>query len=169
VRKLFIDLFSGAGGLSCGLEMSGFKCLVGIDQDKTAIETFKLNHPHAQAIAGDIRTISAQSVKELIGHSQVTLICGGPPCQGFSTIGKNNQGDERNFLFWEFVRFVEAFTPDYILVENVTGLLARKNESILQTILNCFTEKLGLKPRPSRTAFLDSVFMLKLFMSDTTT
>src|SRR4028118_923949 len=98
MKKLFIDLFSGAGGLSCGLEMSGFKCLLGIDQDKTAIETFKLNHKYAQAIAGDIRKISTKSIKELIGNQKVSLICGGPPWQGFSTIGQNNKEDERNFL-----------------------------------------------------------------------
>jgi len=171
MKKLFIDLFSGAGGLSCGLEMSGFKCLLGIDQDKTAIETFKLNHKYAQAIAGDIRKISTESIKELIGNQKVSLICGGPPCQGFSTIGQNNKEDERNFLFWEFVRFVEAFNPDYILMENVTGLLAKKNEDTLKTIIRCFTglgytidvkvlsaHHYGVPEKRRRTIFLGNKF-----------
>ena len=171
MKKLFIDLFSGAGGLSCGLEMSGFKCLLGIDQDKTAIETFKLNHKYAQAIAGDIRKISTESIKELIGNQKINLICGGPPCQGFSTIGQNNKEDERNFLFWEFVTFVEAFNPDYILMENVTGLLAKKNEGTLKTIINCFTKlgytmdvkvlsahQYGVPEKRRRTIFLGNKF-----------
>jgi DNA (cytosine-5)-methyltransferase 1 len=140
MKKTFIDLFSGAGGLSCGLEMAGFKCLIGIDQDKTAIETFQLNHKHAQAIAGDIRKISIEKIKEIIQSQKVDLICGGPPCQGFSTIGSNKKEDERNFLFGEFVRVVEALQPDYILMENVTGLLAKKNENTLQSIIKCFTD-----------------------------
>jgi DNA (cytosine-5)-methyltransferase 1 len=151
--------------------MSGFKCLLGIDQDKTAIETFKLNHKYAQAIAGDIRKISTESIKELIGNQKVSLICGGPPCQGFSTIGQNNKEDERNFLFWEFVRFVEAFNPDYILMENVTGLLAKKNEDTLKTIINCFTglgytidvkvlsaHHYGVPEKRRRTIFLGNKF-----------
>ncbi len=171
MKKTFIDLFSGAGGLSCGLEMSGFKCLLGIDQDKTAIETFKLNHKYAQAIAGDIREISTESIKDIIGNQKVSLICGGPPCQGFSTIGQNNKEDERNFLFWEFVRFVEAFKPDYILMENVTGLLAKKNEDTLKTIINCFTglgytidvqvlsaHHYGVPEKRRRTIFLGNKF-----------
>jgi DNA (cytosine-5)-methyltransferase 1 len=140
MKKTFIDLFSGAGGLSCGLEMAGFKCLLGIDLDKTAIETFKLNHKHAQAIAGDIRNISTEKIKELMQNQKIDLICGGPPCQGFSTIGSNNKEDERNFLFWEFIRFIRALQPDYIIMENVTGILARKNEKTLQTIISSFTD-----------------------------
>lgn len=140
MEKLFIDLFSGAGGLSCGLEMAGFKCLLGIDRDKAAIDTFKLNHKHAQAIAGDLREISTKQIKEILENQKIDLICGGPPCQGFSTIGQNNQEDERNFLFWEFARLVEDLQPDYLLMENVTGLLARKNEKTLNTIIKCFTD-----------------------------
>ncbi len=140
MKKTFIDLFSGAGGMSCGLEMTNFQCLLGIDQDKTAIETFKLNHKQAQAIAGDIRDISTEQIKETIQNQKIDLICGGPPCQGFSTIGSNNKEDSRNFLFWEFLRVVEALNPDYILMENVTGILARKNEKTLGMIISCLTD-----------------------------
>jgi len=140
MKKTFIDLFSGAGGMSCGLEMAGLQCLLGVDQDKTAIETFKLNHKQAQAIAGDIRTISTEQINDIIQNQNIDIICGGPPCQGFSTIGSNNKEDTRNFLFWEFLRVVEAFDPDYILMENVTGILAKKNEKTLQLIIKCFTE-----------------------------
>ncbi|BAI93663.1 MULTISPECIES: DNA cytosine methyltransferase [Limnospira] len=135
--KTFIDLFSGAGGMSCGLEMAGFECLLGVDFDKSAIQTFQNNHPQAETICGDLREISTEQIRELIGDRHINLICGGPPCQGFSTIGTNNNLDKRNFLFLEFLRFVEQLKPDYIIIENVTGLLSRKNENTLTSILTC--------------------------------
>jgi DNA (cytosine-5)-methyltransferase 1 len=140
----FIDLFSGAGGLSCGLEQAGFQCLLGVDQDRSSLETFQANHPHATTILGDLKQISTKDIQSIIGNQTVDLICGGPPCQGFSTIGVNDNADQRNFLFLEFVRVVEAFLPNIIIVENVTGLLSRKNQATLSSILNCFTE-LGYK------------------------
>jgi DNA (cytosine-5)-methyltransferase 1 len=136
----FIDLFSGAGGLSCGLEQAGFQCLLGVDQDRSSLETFQANHPHATTILGDLQQISRQDIQSIIGNQTVDLICGGPPCQGFSTIGVNDNTDQRNFLFLEFVRVVAAFLPNIIIIENVTGLLSRKNQPTLSSILNCFTE-----------------------------
>jgi DNA (cytosine-5)-methyltransferase 1 len=73
MKKTFIDLFSGAGGMSCGLEMAGWACLLGIDHDRAAIETFQHNHPQAQAIAGDIREISNQQIQAIIDLWRSTL------------------------------------------------------------------------------------------------
>lgn len=140
MNKTFIDLFSGAGGMSCGLEMAGWECLLGVDFNKNAIETFQSNHPRADTFAGDIRELSTESIKALIGDSEVDLICGGPPCQGFSTIGQNNSEDNRNFLFLEFLRVVEALNPKYLIIENVTGLLSRKNEPTLKCIIQSLTD-----------------------------
>jgi DNA (cytosine-5)-methyltransferase 1 len=142
MKKKFIDLFSGAGGMSCGLEMAGFQCLLGIDHEIAAIETFRHNHKNAQAICGDIREISTSQIQEAIKYQKIDLICGGPPCQGFSTIGQGDVTDERNFLFLEFLRIVTALKPDYIIMENVTGLLSKKNETVLTEIIKSFT-KLG--------------------------
>lgn len=136
----FLDLFCGAGGLSCGLEMAGLNCLLGIDHVETAIETFRKNHEHSEAIVGDIRQIRTEQVKEIICNKKVDLICGGPPCQGFSTVGTNNSKDSRNSLFLEFVRMVRDFEPEYIIMENVTGLLSRRNQDTLVSIIKCFNE-----------------------------
>lgn len=140
MKKKFIDLFSGAGGMSCGLEMAGLQCLLGIDHDFDAIETFKYNHKNAQAICGDISGISIDRIQELVNYQKVDLICGGPPCQGFSTIGQGDDSDERNFLFLEFLRIVKALEPNYIIMENVTGLLAKKNENVVKAILRSFND-----------------------------
>ena len=179
MKKTFIDLFSGAGGMSCGLEMAGWTCLLGIDHDRAAIETFQHNHPQAQAIAGDIREISNQQIQAIIEHQKVDLICGGPPCQGFSTIGQNDHLDERNFLFLEFLRIVEALEPDYIIVENVTGLLSKKNENVLKAIIKSFTDlgytidvkvlsahHYGVPEKRRRTIFLGNRFGVKNIYPD---
>ena len=179
MKKTFIDLFSGAGGMSCGLEMAGWACLLGIDHDRTAIETFQHNHLQAKAIAGDIREISNQQIQTIIEYQKVDLICGGPPCQGFSTIGQNDHLDERNFLFLEFLRIVEALKPDYIIVENVTGLLSKKNENVLKTIIKSFTDlgytidvkvlsahHYGVPEKRRRTIFLGNRFGVKNIYPD---
>jgi DNA (cytosine-5)-methyltransferase 1 len=140
MAKTFVDLFAGAGGMSCGLEMAGWQCLLGIDHDKAAIQTFQANHPKAVSIARNIKEISIEEIRAIIGGVKVDLICGGPPCQGFSTIGQNDSQDQRNFLFLEFLRIVRALNPDYIIVENVTGLLSRQNENTLKSIINSLTE-----------------------------
>ena len=174
MKKTFIDLFSGAGGMSCGLEMSGWKCLLGIDHDQVAIATFKHNHKQAQIFAGDIREISINQIQSSIDYKKVDLICGGPPCQGFSTIGQNDHQDERNFLFFEFLRIVESLKPDYIIVENVTGLLSKKNENVLREIIKSFTNlgytinvkvltahHYGVPEKRRRTIFLGNRFGVK--------
>lgn len=138
----FIDVFSGAGGLSCGLEMAGLKCLLGVDSDRHAIDTFASNHKHAQTYCGDIAKLTAAKLKELLKDRPVHAVVGGPPCQGFSTVGTGNPQDERNSLFLQFVRIVRLLNPEFIVIENVTGLLAKKNEKILHNIFMKF-EKLG--------------------------
>ncbi len=179
MKKTFIDLFSGAGGMSCGLEMAGWKCLLGIDHDQAAIATFKHNHKQAQDFAGDIREISVEQIQSSIDYKKVDLICGGPPCQGFSTIGQNNHQDERNFLFFEFLRIVEALKPDYIIVENVTGLLSKRNENVLKEIIKSFTDlgytidvkvlsahHYGVPEKRRRTIFLGNRFGVKNIYPD---
>lgn len=140
----FIDLFCGAGGMSAGFIKAGMNCLVGIDFYKPAIETFKKNHKNAIAIHGDIKKISVKEIKKKIKNKRIHIICGGPPCQGFSTIGTNNAKDSRNHLFLDFVRFVKGFKPEIVVMENVTGLLAIKNSDTLKSIFRCF-EALGYR------------------------
>jgi len=136
----FIDLFSGAGGLSCGLELAGLQCLLGVDMDKSAIETFKANHHKAQVFCGSVTELSKAKIKELTKNQEIHAVVGGPPCQGFSTVGLGDPKDKRNFLFKEFIRIVKIVNPQFIVIENVTGLLAKKNESAITAIFKVFTE-----------------------------
>jgi DNA (cytosine-5)-methyltransferase 1 len=138
----FIDLFSGCGGLSCGLELAGHRCLLGVDADKDAIASFAANHHEAAVYLGDIKKLSQKKIQNLLQGKTVDMVVGGPPCQGFSTVGKGLVEDDRNQLFREFVRIVKITRPKVILFENVTGLVAKKNQLILKKIFQFF-EKLG--------------------------
>lgn len=138
-KKLnFIDVFAGAGGLSCGMEMAGMNCILGVDHDKYAMETFAKNHKNAEVYCGDIRKLTKRALDELIKEQPVHAVVGGPPCQGFSTVGKGNPEDERNSLFLEFVRLVRLTRPYFVVMENVTGLVAKKNEETLKAIFQRF-------------------------------
>jgi DNA (cytosine-5)-methyltransferase 1 len=138
----FIDLFSGCGGLSHGLEMAGHKCILGVDANKDAIASFTANHHLAKVYLGDIKKLSEKKLLELTKGQTIDMVVGGPPCQGFSTVGRGEVGDVRNQLFKEFVRIVKVTRPKIILFENVTGLVAKKNEKILSQIFAHF-ERLG--------------------------
>ncbi len=134
----FIDVFAGAGGLSCGLEQAGMNCILGVDYDKHAMDTFALYHKNAQTYCGDIRKLTKRKLEEMIGDTPVHAVVGGPPCQGFSTVGIGNPSDDRNRLFLEFVRLVRVTRPYFVVMENVTGLVAKKNEDTLKAIFKKF-------------------------------
>ena len=136
----FIDVFSGAGGLSCGLELAGMKCLLGIDMDKNAMLTFKANHHSANTFCGSVSELTEKKLNDLIKHQPVHAVVGGPPCQGFSTVGIGDPNDLRNTLFKEFIRLVKITNPYYVIIENVTGLLAKKNEKTIKNIFKLFSK-----------------------------
>ncbi len=121
-----LDLFCGAGGFSVGCSWAGFQSVLGIDHFVPAMKTWCRNHPHSIGCLGDITKISSKHIHELLkskGVNRIHLITGGVPCQGFSIANrKHNDNDERNFLFLEYMRFVEEFKPDYIVLENVSGM-----------------------------------------------
>jgi len=142
-KKLkFVDIFSGAGGLSCGLEQAGLECLLGVDCDKYAAQTFQKNHKKAKVFTGNIEDLTKASLNKLVDGQKIDAVVGGPPCQGFSTVGLGNPTDKRNSLFMHFVRIVKILNPSFIVIENVTGLVAKKNEKTLLAIFNQF-RKLG--------------------------
>jgi len=141
-----IDLFCGAGGLSEGFEDAGFKIIVGNDIDENMIASFKLNHPGAKAIVGDISKINVDDLLKSIGKNkeEISLVIGGPPCQGFSTVGNRKDDDPRNRLFYEFVRVVREINPKMFIMENVTGILTMKGGEVKKIVKKEF-EALGYK------------------------
>lgn len=141
-----IDLFCGAGGLSEGFEDAGFKIVIGNDIDKNMIASFKINHPESKAICGDISKINVDDLLNEIKETkeEIDLVIGGPPCQGFSTVGNRGEDDQRNKLFYEFVRFVREVKPKMFVMENVTGILTMKKGEVKKIVKQEF-ENLGYK------------------------
>lgn len=124
-----LDLFCGAGGLSCGFKMAGFDIVGGIDFEPSAIKTHEYNFPGGVNYCGDIREFTNEMIKEKFPDG-VDVIIGGPPCQGFSCANmqqKDITDDPRNRLFMEFIRFVEQLKPKAFMIENVRGILTKDN------------------------------------------
>jgi len=140
----FIDLFAGCGGLSLGFEQAGFKNIGFVENDSSAIETHKANFPNAELITSDITKINDSEIKKLKKRiGDVTCIIGGPPCQGFSLMGKRNSEDPRNSLFLDFLRFTKIIEPECIVIENVRHLLSmrnKENQKVPDAIIEKFSE-----------------------------
>ena len=136
-----LDLFCGAGGFSYGMDKNpDFETLIALDNDKYAGETFKKNMPYADVIIGDITDDNTKAdIVEKAKRLGINMIIGGPPCQGYSMKGKKlGLKDPRNFLFREYLNFVEKLKPDVFVIENVKGLLLASNgwfrDEIVKTI-----------------------------------
>lgn len=127
-KPIVVELFCGCGGTSLGFEMAGFEVVVGCDIHMPSVKTFKLNHPHASTILGDVKKVSAEIIKELLGGKQLDVLIAGVPCQGFSLNNrKRHQGDDRNLMYKEFVRFIEVLKPNVVVLENVSGMKSTGN------------------------------------------
>ena len=132
-----VDFFSGAGGLTCGLNMAGFRSILGSDINPTYAATFAKNHPDAQVVTNDIRELSEQEILKLTGlqPGELDLIAGGPPCQGFSINAPiRTLDDQRNHLFKEYLRIAEILKPKAILIENVPGIVSLGKGTAVQAI-----------------------------------
>ena len=127
-----IDLFCGAGGLSLGFANAGVKILAGIDNDASALETFKENFPQSLAISYDLTNIGDDLIKQL---GDVDIMLGGPPCQGFSIAGKQNYDDPRNLLAQSYLELVEKITPSVVVIENVPNILTMEGGKFAENIV----------------------------------
>ena len=136
-----IDLFCGCGGLSYGFERAGYNILLGIDNDKKALETFELNHKGSKSICGDITEVTYEKdIKPLIGDKKIDVIIGGPPCQGMSLSGPRKFDDPRNKLYLSYIRLVDEIRPRAFVIENVPGLVGLFGGQIKDSIISKFTE-----------------------------
>ena len=138
-RLCAIDLFAGCGGLSKGFIDAGYDILVGVDNDATALDTFKLNHNGAVALNADLsKTETFAVVDGIIGKRKIDVIIAGPPCQGFSLTGPRNFDDERNKLYLAVFETVKRYNPKAFIIENVPGMATLYNGEIHAEILNRF-------------------------------
>ena len=132
-----MDLFAGAGGLSLGLEQAGFDVTAAVEYDPIHCAVHSYNFPRTETICANISNVTSREIRVAVRsglqqHGQdlaawdgeIDVVAGGPPCQGFSTMGKRLVDDKRNRLVFEFFRLVSELAPRYFLMENVPGMLA---------------------------------------------
>ena len=131
------DLFAGVGGLSLGFKMAGFDVKFAVEFNKNIALSYAKNHKGTEMFADDICNIDVKKLHEK--YPQVDIIVGGPPCQGFSQKGKRlNLNDPRNYLFQQFVKFVQEFSPKYFVLENVPNIITTSNGYFKDQILESF-------------------------------
>lgn len=134
------DVCCGAGVFSLGFRKAGFKIIGGIDIDKYAIETAKHNMPKGYWEEASIRDLDEIIKKDRCNPIyKADVIIAGLPCQGFSVAGKCEPEDERNNLYKYLLRIVGQVMPEFVVVENVQGLLSKRNKRVLSDILNGLT------------------------------
>lgn len=144
-RPVAVDLFAGAGGMSLGLEQAGFDVAAAVEYDPVHAATHEFNFPRSATICASVGDVDAQEIRRRsdIGNS-VDLVAGGPPCQGFSMIGKRDLGDERNSLVLEFHRLVVELNARYFVMENVPGMAVGAQRQVLDELIARF-EKSGYR------------------------
>lgn len=139
-----IDLFSGAGGLHIGFENAGFEIKLCIDNNDLVEKTHKRNFPNIPMINRDINQVPTSEIQEYLSDGSVDIIIGGPPCQGFSTIGhrassnpeKRAEKDPRNELVLTYARIIKEIRPKFIVMENVKGILTLEGGAYLKNVLD---------------------------------
>lgn len=141
-----ISLFSGAMGLDIGLGKAGLNVVIGQDFEPSCVETMKANGHNV--LGGDIREIKPETLLELTGlHvGEPFMICGGPPCQPFSTAGKRlGINDPRGSLFMDFIRMIDYIRPRFFVMENVKGIVSSplKHVSTKERVKDDPEQKLG--------------------------
>lgn len=136
-KLISLDLFAGAGGLTCGLDMAGFQPILANELVPAHAETYAFNHPHTEVVVDDVRAIAESNLMKQLSlkPGELDLLAGGPPCQGFSINAPiRSLDDERNHLFKDFLRIAAALKPKAILIENVPGIVSLGKGTVVEQI-----------------------------------
>ncbi|XAI95729.1 DNA-cytosine methyltransferase [Dolichospermum phage Dfl-JY23] len=140
-KPVAISLFSGVGGFDLGVERAGFTVVAANEINSSIAATFSKNFS-TSIIVDDVRKITSNDLRDSggIGQRDVDLVFGGSPCQGFSQAGCRNESDSRNLLIFEHQRLVLDIYPKYFIFENVSELLNKRNESLLNRFIRGFND-----------------------------
>ena len=139
-RPIAVDLFAGAGGMTLGFERAGFDVLAAVEVDPIHCGIHEYNFPLWSVFCRDITAVSGEFVRRNSGikNREIDVVFGGPPCQGFSLIGKRLLEDPRNLLVFHFVRMVAELEPKYFVFENVKGMVSGKHQTFIQELIQKF-------------------------------
>lgn len=139
-RPVCVDLFAGVGGMSLGFEQAGFDVACAVEIDAVHSAAHRFNFPHTPVICDSVTDLSGEKIRRLsgLGDRKVDVVVGGPPCQGFSLIGKRVLDDERNALVGHFLRIVCELEASYFVMENVKGLTLGAQRQLLDELVEAF-------------------------------
>lgn len=151
-RPAALDLFAGAGGFSLGLHWAGWRTAVAIDHDPVTVETLQANFSHLGTVAllRDLGKLTPKKLEADLAHLNIEhefdAIVGGPPCQGWSNVGRGKlrslktksrrdvDGDPRNRLYENFLRTIDHFRPKVAVMENVPGMMSHNGANVAELI-----------------------------------
>lgn len=141
-RPIAVDLFAGVGGMTLGFEQGGFDVLAAVEIDPVHCLIHHYNFPFWTTICASVTLITAKQIRELstIKNKPIDVVFGGPPCQGFSLMGKRSLDDDRNFLVKHFIRLVLELQPKYFVMENVPGMAMGEHQNVLKEIFDEFAK-----------------------------
>jgi DNA (cytosine-5)-methyltransferase 1 len=141
-RPIAIDLFAGCGGMSLGLEAAGFDVAVAVEFDAIHSLVHHYNFPYCKTICKDVSKVSSSEILQALVENgygkEIDLIAGGPPCQGFSHMGKRQLDDPRNSLVFEYQRIISELKPKYFIFENVPGMTTGQHRQFLAELMSEF-------------------------------
>lgn len=135
-----IDLFSGIGGLSLGFEQAGFDIISAVDTWSDAIKTYNHNRKDKVGKVMSVEEFNSTILPSILDQHHITGIIGGPPCQGFSTVGRREIDDPRNKLYLDFYKTVAIAQPDFFVIENVKGMLTLNKGAFVKDLIKRFGE-----------------------------
>lgn len=133
-----VDFFSGCGGFSLGAHQAGFDVAAAFDIDPILTSSYSRNFPKTKLHRLDLSRASGEQIQALTG-TRIDGIIGGPPCQGFSSIGRRSPGDLRRDLLFHYFRLVSEIRPSFFVMENVRGLTEGRNRALLTDCLALVT------------------------------
>jgi DNA (cytosine-5)-methyltransferase 1 len=139
-QPIAVDLFAGVGGLALGFEQAGFAVLAAVELDPIHCAVHQFNFPHTKIFCQSVSTVTGAQLRanSRLANQDIDVVFGGPPCQGFSIIGKRQQQDPRNQLVRQFSRVVGELRPKYFVMENVAGLAFQRSHALLMQIVADF-------------------------------
>ncbi len=138
-----VELFCGCGGFSRGAHAAGFEVAVAYDIDPILTSSYRTNFPNTRLLKRDVGKLSGKKIERDVG-GRVFGVFGGPPCQGFSEIGKRNPDDPRRELLGHFFRIVAELKPAFFVMENVRGLAYPGAKPVLDAALKAVEDDYDL-------------------------
>lgn len=139
VTFLGVDLFAGAGGMSLGAKLAGIDVALAVEFDTHAAATYSHNHRKTNVIVDNIKSLSKIDISR---KNKTTILFGGPPCQGFSTSNQRTRSCDNptNWMYKEFIRIVRLWQPDWVVFENVRGIVETERGLFRDSIIRELNE-----------------------------